>query len=61
MDTDSFNVHEKLEDVYEDLAEHVETNFNKMNYRVNIPLPINKNKNVIVIVRDKLGGKILKM
>ena len=61
MDTDSFNVHEKLEDVYKDLAEHVETNFNKMNYRVNIPLPINKNKNVIVIVRDELGGKILKM
>ena len=60
MDTNSFNVHEKLEDVYEDF-EHVETNFNKMNYRVNIPLPINKNKNVIVIVRDELGGKILKM
>ena len=59
MDTDSFIMHIKTEDFYEDIANDVEKRFDTSNYQVNRPLPIGKNKKVIGLVKDELGGKIM--
>ena len=42
MDTDSFRIHIKKEDVYKDILEDVETRFDTSNYNVNRPLPMRK-------------------
>ena len=47
MDTDSFIMHIKTEDVYKDIADDVEERFDTSNYEINRPLLIGKNKNVI--------------
>ena len=39
MDTDSFIVYIKADDVYKDIAEDVETRFDTSNYELDIPLP----------------------
>ena len=54
MDTDI-----KTEDFYKDIANDVEKRFDTSNYEVNRPLPIGKNKKVIGLMKDKLGGKIM--
>ena len=46
----------KLEDIYEVLADNVEIIFDTLNYEVNRPLPIERNKKVIGLMKDKLGG-----
>ena len=46
MDTDSFIIHIKTEDFYEDIANDVEKRFDTSNYEVNRPLPTGKNKKV---------------
>ena len=60
MDTDSFIVHVKLEDVEEDLAEDVETRFNTSNYQVKRSLPIGKNNKVIWLMKEELSSKVMK-
>ena len=57
MDTDRFIIHIKIEDVYEEIANDVEKRFDTSNYEVNTPLRTGKNKKVIGLMRDKLGGK----
>ena len=59
MDTDSFIIHLKTEDVYEDIADDVEKRFDRSNYEVNRPLPTGTNKKVIGLMKDELGGKIM--
>ena len=59
MDTDSFIMHIKTEDFYKDIANDVEKKNDTSNYEVNRPLPTGKNKNVIGLMKDKLGGKIV--
>ena len=59
MDTDSFIMHIKTEDFYEDIANDVEKRFDTSNYKVNRPLPIGKNKKVLGLMKDELGGKIM--
>ena len=59
MDTDSFIMHTKTEDFYKDVANDVEKRFDTSNYEVNRPLPIGKNKKVIGLMKDELGGKIM--
>ena len=59
MDTDSFIIHVKTEDVYEDIADDVEKRFDRSNYEVNRPLPTGTNKKVIGLMKDELGGKIM--
>ena len=61
-DTDSFVIHIKTEDFYEDIANNVERWFDTSNYDKNDkrPLPIGKNKKVIRLFKDELGGKIMK-
>ena len=61
MDTDSFVIDIKTEHFYKDIADDVERWFDTSNYykKDNRPLPIGKNKNVIGLFKDELGGKIV--
>ena len=61
MDTDSFVMHIKTEDFYKDIAGDVERWFDTSNYdeKDRRPLPIGKNKKVIALFKDELGGKIM--
>ena len=59
MDTDSFIMHIKTEDFYKDIADDVEKRFDTSNYEVHRPLPTGKNKRVIGLMKDELGGKIM--
>ena len=60
MDTDSFIMNIKTNDFYEDIANDVENRFDTSNYEVSRPLPMGKNKKVIGLMKDELGGKIIK-
>ena len=57
MDTDSFII--KTNDFYKDIANDVEKRFDTSNYECNRPLPIGKNKKLIRLMKDELGGKII--
>ena len=59
MDTDSFVMNIKTNDFYKDIANEVECKFDTSNYEVNRPLPMGKNKKVIGLMKDELGGKII--
>ena len=59
MDTDSFIINIKTEDFYKDIANDVEKRFDTSNYEVNRPFPKGKNKKVIGLMKDELGGKIM--
>ena len=59
MDTDSSIMNIKTNDFYEDIANDVECKFDTSNYEVNRPLPTGKNKKVIGLMKDDLGGKII--
>ena len=54
MDTDSFVMHIKTEDFYKDIADDIEKRF-----EVNKSLPKGKNKKVIGLMKDELGGRIM--
>ena len=60
MDTDSLVYYIKTEDFYKGIAEDVETRFDTSGYVPGRPLPIEKNKKVIGLMKDELGGKIMK-
>ena len=59
MNTDSFVMNIKTEEFYKDISNDVEKRFDTSNYEVNRPLPTGKNKKVIVLMKDELGGKII--
>ena len=59
MDTDNFIIHIKTEDFFEDIANDVESMFDTSNYEVNRPLPEGKNKKVIGLMKDEMGGYII--
>ena len=59
MDTDSFIMNIKTENFYKDIANDVEKRFDTSNYEVNRPLPVGKNKKVIGLMKDELGGRII--
>ncbi|XP_057297643.1 uncharacterized protein LOC130628676 [Hydractinia symbiolongicarpus] len=60
IDTDSFVYHIRTEDFYRDIADDVESRFDTSAYTKddNRPLPIGKNKKVVGLMKDELGGKI---
>ena len=60
-DTDSFVIYIKTKDFYKDIANDVEKWFDTSNYDIKNerPLPIGKNKKVIGLFKDELGGKII--
>ena len=60
MDTVSCIFHIKSEDIYSDIAVDVEKRSDPCNYKVNRPLPMGKNKKVIGLMKDGLGGIIMK-
>ena len=61
MNTESFIIHVKTEDFYEDIANDVEKWIDTFNYDENdkTSLPISKNKKVIGLFKDELGGKVM--
>ena len=59
MDTGSFLVCMKTEDIYSDIAKYVKTRFGTSNYELNRRLPKGKNKNVIGLVKNALLGKVM--
>ena len=59
MDADSFIVYIKTGDIYKNIAEDVEARFPTSNYELERPLPKGKNKKVIGLMNDELGGKIM--
>ena len=52
MDTDSFSVHIKVDDIYIDIAEDVETRFDSSNFELDRRLPKRKNKKIIGLMKD---------
>ena len=59
MDTDSFIINIKTNDFYKDISSDVENRFDTSNYEVNRPLRTGKNKKIIGLMKDELGGKII--
>ena len=59
MDTDSFIMNIKTNDFYKDISDNVDNRFDTSNYEVKRPLPIGKNKKVIGLMKDELGGEII--
>ena len=60
MNADMFIVHVKADDIYKGIAEDVETRFDTSNYELERLLPKGKDKNVVGVMKDGLGGKIMK-
>ena len=60
MDTDSFVYDIKTEDFYKDIAGDIESRFDTSGYVDNRPLPVGKNKKVIGLMKDELGGEVMK-
>ena len=59
MDTDIFIMTIKTNDFYKNIANDVEKRFDTSNYEVNRPLSTGKNKKIIGLMKDELGGKII--
>ena len=60
MNTDSFIMNVKMEDFHKDIANDVEKKYDTSNYVSERPSPIGKNKKVIGLMKDELGGRIMK-
>ena len=58
-DTDSFIISIKTKDFFEDIADDVEKGFDTSNYEDDRPLLTGKNKKVIGLTKDELGGRIV--
>ena len=54
--TDSLCLCKKTKDVYKDVVEDVEVRFDTSNSELNRQLPKRKNKKVIGLIKDGLGG-----
>ena len=64
MDKDNFIVYIKTVDIYRDIVEDVETKFDTSNYEtecnsIDRPLLQIRNKRVMGLMKDKLGGKTM--
>ena len=59
MDTDSLIVYVKIDNIYKNIAEYVETRFDTLSYELDRPLPKAKNEKVIGLMKDELGGQIM--
>ena len=61
MDTDGIVYEVETKAFYRDIAEDVERRFDTSGYSKdeNMSLPIRKNKKVIGLMKDELGGKIV--
>ena len=59
-DTDSLIVDVKTDDIYKDIVQDVETRLDLSNYEIDRPLPRGKNEKIIGLMKEKLGGQIMK-
>ena len=59
MDTESFIVYIKAHDTYKNITEDTETRSDTSNYELDRLLHKGKNRKVIGLMKDKLGGKIM--
>ena len=60
MDTISFIVYMKTDDIYKDIAKDVETRFDTSDYELDRPFPKEKNKNYLIgLMKGELGEKIM--
>ena len=59
MDTDSFVLNIKTKDFYKDISQDVNERFDTSNYTFDRPLPKGRNKKVIGLMKDELGGGII--
>ena len=53
LDTDSFTIYVKTNDIYKNIAEDVETRFDTSSYELDGPLPKGKNKKVIGLMKNQ--------
>ena len=61
MDTDrSFIFHIETFDIYREIAEDVERRFDTSDFELKKPLPKGKNKNIIRLMKNELGGQTTK-
>ena len=60
MDTDSFIVYVKADDIWKDIAEKIETRLKTSSFKLDRPLPKPKKKNVVRIMNAESGGKFMK-
>ena len=58
-DTDGLVMTIKTKDFYKDIAQDFQERFDTSNYSVDRPLPKGKNKKVIGLMKDELGGGII--
>ena len=59
MDTDSFIIHVKTDDIYKDIVEDVKTRFDTSNFEINSHYLKEKIK-LIGLMKDELGRQIMK-
>ena len=52
-------VYIKIDDIYKDIPEDVETRFDTSNYKLDRPLTKERNKKVTGLMKDELGRKIM--
>ena len=50
----------KTDDIYKDIANNVETRLDTSNSEIDRPLTKGKNKKVTGLMKDELGGQIMK-
>ena len=60
MDTDSFIAQVRVEDMYKDINQDVEKRFGTSNFDMDRPFPVGKDNRVIGLMKDELGGQIMK-
>ena len=60
MGASSFAVHVKIGDVHNQIAEDVQTRFDTSNHKLDRPLPEWDKKKVIGLMKEEIGGKIMK-
>ena len=60
MDKDGFIVPVKTDCIYKDIAEDFEKRFDTSNFEIDRQLTIGKNKTLIGLMKDELGGRIMK-
>ena len=59
MDMDSFIMNIKTNDFYKEISYDVDNRFETSNFAVKKQLPIGKNKKIIGLMKDELGGEII--
>ena len=60
INTDSFIVHIKTNEICKDISEDVEKRFDTSNYDIDRPFPKGRNKKVVGLMNNELGGQTMK-